>query len=236
MQMPLEVVFSEIEKCEWTMFDMDDVRTFISHQAGRLDDDSINALFDDLFAFNAYLGRIEGYPSFEKVPFWEYSTCLEWCDSHMMVGDSFDLTLSNAKRFLSNIKKYFSYLSAESFPIDTTEIDKAIKTICGDKKLKLVTDIPYTGDETYTEIYKGGVGIRFDMADYWLLILKTTQYEEKWAKLLEAALKVSKERVAKVKDLQTRMTKAGYVGLGDIAYNDVTGADTDKARDWFLKP
>jgi hypothetical protein len=137
---------------------------------------------------------------------------------------------------IGNIKKYYAHLSVEGATTDTTEIDEAIKAICGGKKLKLVTDIPYSGDETYTEIYKGGVGICFDIADYWLLILKATRYEEKWPKLFEAAMKVSKERVAKIKDLQTRMTKAGYEGLGDIAYNDVTIADADKAWDWFLKP
>lgn len=38
-------------------------------------------LFDDIYAFNAYLGRTENFCFIEKVPFWEYSVCLGWCDS-----------------------------------------------------------------------------------------------------------------------------------------------------------
>jgi hypothetical protein len=41
--------------------------------------------------------------------------------------------------------------------------------------------------------------------------------------------------VAKVKDLQARMLKAGFKGLDDIAYNDVTVTDADKAIAWFTK-
>jgi hypothetical protein len=232
MQMSKEVIQSEIEKCSWILFDKKEVLAFLTEQA---DPALMNTLFDDLFAFNAYLGRIEAYPSFDKIPFWEYSTSLQWCESHMMVGDSFDLTLRNARRFLGSIKSYFTYLTTKGSHVDCTEIDKAHKTICGGKKLKLVTEIPYTGTETYTEIFKGGVGIRFDIADYWLLILHATIFNDSWPKLLEAALGISQERVKKTKELQAKMKSAGYKGLSDIAFNDVMESDVEQASKWFYK-
>ncbi len=48
-------------------------------------------------------------------------------------------------------------------------------------------------------------------------------------------MEVSKEFMAKVKDLQARTTKAGFKGLVYIAYNNVTGNDADKAIAWFTK-
>lgn len=233
--MPIQGLLSEIKKIQWLLFKKADVGAFIAEQAKLLGDDQAQAVFDDLYAFNAYLGRIEGYPTLAKVPFWEYSVCLEWCDTHMMIGEAFDLSLDNAKRFLGNIKKYFDYLSTKGSPTDSAEIDKAIKKICGGKKLRLVTDIPFTGEEIYTILQKDGESYQFDMTDYWLLILKTTHYDDKWIKVLEAAMKVSKERVTKVKELQARMAKAGFDGLENIVYNDVTRADVDKAIAWFSK-
>jgi hypothetical protein len=236
MQMSLETIYSEIDDCDWILFKKDEVRAFFGESADSVDLCQINVLFDDVFALNAYLGRIEGYPSLGEIPYWEYSVCLEWCESHMLIGDSFELSLKNAKRFLGSIKQYYDYLIAKGTLTDCSELEKATMKICGGKKLNLVTDIPYTGDETYTELFIGGAGIRFDMADYWLLILKTLLYDEKWPKLLEAAMKISKGKLAKVKDLQGRMAKAGYGGLRDIAYNEVTEADVEKAKKWFAKP
>lgn len=116
---------------------------------------------------------------------------------------------------------------------DITEIDKAIKTICGGKKLKLVTEIPYTGAETYTEINKGGIGIRFDIADYWLLILHATSFNNSWPKLLEAAFGISQERVKKAKELQSKMKSTDFKNLSDIAFNDITESDVQQASKWF---
>ncbi len=63
--------------------------------------------------------------------------------------------------------------------------------------------------------------------------IKTTLFEEKWSKLLEAAMRISTARTAKVKNLQERMTQAGYMTLGDIAYNDITVTDAERAKSWF---
>jgi len=65
-----------------------------------------------------------------------------------MVGSSFELTLENAKRFLGNIERDYDYRTQEGTPTATVEIEKAIKRICGGKKLKRVKDIPNTGKET----------------------------------------------------------------------------------------
>jgi hypothetical protein len=226
----MEVILTEIKKCKWILFDKKQILNLIT---GQSDLTATNALFDDLFAFNAYLCRLEGFPSFDKIPYWEYSTCLEWCESHMMVGDSFDLTLVNAKRFLNNIKKYYDYLNSKGLPINITEINKALKIICGTKRLKLVTEIPYTGNELYTEIYIGGIGISFDVADYWLLLLHATQFEDSWPKLLKASMEISKVRIAKAKELQIKMKKADYTRLSDIAFNDITKSDLKQATKWF---
>jgi hypothetical protein len=235
MQTILTSILAQIKNLSPVLFKKAHLTSFFSAQARTLADAELSALFYDLFAFNAYLGRIEGYPSFEKILFWEYSVCLEWSESHMMFGTAFDLTLKNAKRFLGSIKKYFDYLASAGKLADSMELDTAIKTICGGKKLKLIKDIPYTGTETYTEIFKGGIGIRFDMADYWLLILQATLFDQDWTKLLEAAFGVSGARVKKVKSLQERMTQAGFENLNEIAYNDVTVSDADHAKTWFYR-
>lgn len=229
----LTSILSQIRGLSPATLEKADLSEFFKEQALISSDDDLSVLFDDIFAFNVYLDRIEGYPRLNMIPFWEYSQCLEWAENHMLVGGAFDLSLKNAKRFLGSVKKYYEFLKTRGKLAESEELDKAIRTVCGGRKLNLVRDIPYTGTETYVEMYKGGVGIRFDMADYWLLILKATLFDEKWAKLLEAAMGVSAVRTAKVKDLQQRMAKAGHEGLMDIAYNDVSEAVANRARSWF---
>lgn len=231
---PLNLILSQIKDMQVVLFRKTDLIAFFKQQAESKTEDDLSALFDDLFAFNAYLGRLEGYPSFEAIPYWEYSTCLEWAESHIMAGDSFDLSLKNAKRFLGSIKTYYEYLINKGKLKNTEQLEKALKEICGGKKLKLITDIPFTGDETYTAIYQGGVEVRFDVGDYWILILHATLFDDNWTKLLEAAFGVSGERVAKVKELQTKMEKLGKSKLWDIAFNDVTKDEANRAEAWFF--
>lgn len=231
---PLKLILSQIKDMQVVLFRKTDLTAFFKQQAESKTEDDLSSLFDDLFAFNAYLGRIEGYPSFEAIPYWEYSTCLEWAENHIMSGDSFDLSLKNAKRFLGSIRAYYDYLMGKGKLKNSEQLDKAIKEICGGKKLKLVTDIPFTGDETYTAIYQGGAETRFDVADYWILILHATLFDDNWTKLLEAAFGVSGERVAKVKALQEKMEKLCMSGLQDIAYADVTKAEAERAEAWYF--
>ena len=231
---PLNQILSQIKDIEVVLFRKTDLTAFFKHQAESKTEAELSALFNDLFAFNAYLGRLEGYPSFEAIPYWEYSTCFEWTESHIFSGDSFDPTLKNAKRFFGNIRIYYEYLISLSKMKGTDNLDKAIKEICGGKKLNLVTDIPFTGNETYKIIYKGNVEVRFDIADYWILILHNILFDDDWKKILEAALVVSDERVQKVKELQSKMERLGKSKFWDIAFSDVSRAEAKRAGAWFF--
>lgn len=231
---PLKIILSQINDMQVVLFKKTDLTTFFKQKSGSLSEADLSSLFDDIFAFNAYLGRLEGYPSFEAIPYWEYSTCLEWTESHFLSGDSFELNLKNAKRYLGNIHLYYNYLISLNKMKDTDNLDKALKEICGGKRLKLVTDIPFTGEETYTAIYQNGKVVRFDVADYWILILHTTLFDNNWTKVLEAAFGVSGERVQKVKNLQDKMGNLDKSGLWDISYNDVTKAEAERAMNWFF--
>lgn len=231
---PLKLILSQIKDMQVVLFKKTDLTSFFKQKSESLSETDLSALFDDIFAFNAYLGRLEGYPSFEAIPYWEYSTCLEWVESHILSGDSFELNLKNAKRFLGNIHLYYDHLISIGKMRVTDNLDKALKEICGGKRLRLVTDIPFTGEETYTAIYQEGKEVRFDVADYWILILHTMLFDNNWAKVLEAAFGVSGERVQKVKNLQEKMGNLGKSGLWDISYNDVTKAEAERAMNWFF--
>lgn len=180
-------------------------------------------------------GRTEDYGFIEKVPFWEYSVCLAWCDSHMMVGPAFDLTLKNAKRILGNLRKFYDYLARLGRLADSSQLDKAIKEVCAGKKLKMIEVIPYTGSESFTSITKGKETVNFDIADYWLLIMLDITFNSNWTTLIEAAFKVSGERAQKVKNLQAKMVLLDMQGLKDIIYSDVTKSDVEQATAWFYQ-
>jgi hypothetical protein len=230
----LKLILSQVKDMQVVLFRKTDLSAFFKFKSETLSELELSALFDDLFGFNTYLGRLEGYPSFEAIPYWEYSTCLEWMESHIMAGDSFELNLKNARRFLGNLRSYYDYILGLGKMNGAKNLDKAIKEICGGKKLKLVTDIPFTGEETYTAIYQDGKEVRLDVADYWTLILHATLFDGNWTKVLEAAFGVSGERVQKVKELQAKMEKLGMSGLQDIAYNDITKAEAKMAMNWFF--
>ncbi|TXT45918.1 MAG: Trigger factor [Spirochaetes bacterium] len=108
----LKSILSQIKDMEPILFKKTDLAAFFKQNAQILPKLELSNLFEDLYAFNAYLGRLEGYPSIEAIPYWEYSTCLEWVDTHIMSGDLFDLNITNARRFLGSIDRYFEYLIA----------------------------------------------------------------------------------------------------------------------------
>ena len=226
---------TQIKDTDFVLFKKADVTAFIKREAEVLSEQELSSLFDDIYAFNAYLGRTEDYGFIEKVPFWEYSVCLEWCDSHMMVGQAFDLNLKNAKRFLGSLRRFYDFLVGLGKLADSSQLNKAIKEICGGKKLKLVEVIPYTGSESYTSIGMGQETVNFDIADYWLLIMLDTQFDGNWTTLLEAAFGISGERAQKVKNLQVKMGTVGMVGLKDIIYCDVMKSDVEQATAWFYQ-
>ncbi|MEI6387925.1 MAG: hypothetical protein WCQ50_14945 [Spirochaetota bacterium] len=224
---------SQIKDIDFILFKKTDLRAFFKKEAETLDETEIGLVFDDLFAFNAYLGRIEDYGFIEKVPFWEYSVCLEWCETHMMFGDVFELNLKNARRFLGNLRRYYDFLTDQGKLTDSSELRKAEKHIAGGKRLRLVKEIPYTGTETYTALTIGKETFIFDMADYWLLILLATLFDDNWTMLLEAAFGISGERAQKVKGLQKKVHASGMSGLRDIMYSDVQKSDVKQANAWF---
>ena len=235
MKNALTSIFNQIKGTDFLLFKKADVTAFIKREAEILFEGELTSLFDDIFAFNAYLGRTEDYGFIEKVPFWEYSVCLEWCESHMMVGEAFDLNLKNAKRFLGSLRRFYDYLVGLGKLADSSQLNKAIKEVCGGKKLKLIEVIPYTGNESYTSIGIGKETIDFDIADYWLLIMLDTQFDGNWTTLLEAAFGISSERALKVKNLQLKMGTVGMEGLKDIIYSDVMKSDVDQATAWFYR-
>jgi len=235
MATTLQLILEGLKKVELVLFEKTDVQAFLKREALTLDNTALETLFDDLFAFNAYLGRIEPYDSIEGIPYWEYSVCLEWCESHMMFGGVFDLTLENARRFMGNIRRYYDYLAITGKTVNTSQIDKAIKYICGGKKLKLVSEIPYTGKESYTSMVIEGKIINFSMSDYWILVLHTALFDDNWTTLLEAAFGISTERVQQIKDLKVKLDQAGRAGVQDIIYHDVSRSDLEQAKKWFYE-
>lgn len=234
MTSSLKPILAQIKDTDFLLFKKADISAFIKREAEVLSEEELTALFDDIYAFNAYLGRTEDYAFIEKVPFWEYSVCLEWCESHMMVGDAFDLNLKNAKRFLGSLRRFYDYLVGLGKLADSSQLNKAIKEVCSGRKLKLVEVIPYTGSESYTSIGMGKETVNFDIADYWLLILLDTQFDGNWTTLLEAAFGISGERAQKVKSLRTKMG-IGMEGLKDIIYSDVMKSDVEQATAWFYR-
>jgi hypothetical protein len=231
----LKVVLTQIKESDFVLFKKTDVSSFIKREAEVLPDEELSALFDDIFAFNAYLGRTEDYGFIEKVPYWEYSVCLEWCESHMLFGEAFNLNLKNARRFLGSLRRFYDYLVGLGKLVDSSQLNKAIKEVCGGKKLKLIQEIPYTGREPYTSIGMGRETVSFDIADYWLLIMLDLQFDGSWTTLLEAAFGISGERAQKVRSLQDRMGRAGMEGLRDIIYSDVMKFDVEQAKAWFYR-
>lgn len=123
---PLKLILSQIKDMQVVLFKKTDLSAFFKLKSESLSETELSALFDDLFGFNAYLGRLEGYPSFEAIPYWEYSTCLEWMESHIMAGDSFHLNLKNARRSLDNVRSYYDYLLGLGKMKDMENLDKAI--------------------------------------------------------------------------------------------------------------
>jgi len=231
----LRSILAQVKDTDFLLFKKADVGAFLKREAEVLSEGELTSLFEDIYAFNAYLGRTEDYGFIEKVPFWEYSVCLEWCESHMMVGETFDLNLKNAKRFLGNLRRFYDYLVGLGKLAESSQLNKAIREVCGGKKLKLIEVIPYTGSESYTSIGMGKETVDFDIADYWLLIMLDTQFDGNWTTLLEAAFGISGERAQKVKSLQAKMGIVGMAGLNDIIYSDVMKCDVEQAMAWFYR-
>ncbi len=62
MKTVLASILSQIKELSPAILKKAHLSEFFKEQARVSSDDDLSALFDDVFAFNAYLDRIEGYP------------------------------------------------------------------------------------------------------------------------------------------------------------------------------
>ncbi|MFA6505435.1 MAG: hypothetical protein WCT14_05015, partial [Treponemataceae bacterium] len=146
------LVLEEILRSSSSILQKDMLMVFFREAARTTEGDSLRTIWDDLFAFNEYLARVQDSNTLETLPYWQYSLAIEWIDSHFIDGDSFEKNLANAKRFLGNIGRYYDYLVSRGVMSGRTELDRAIRELCGGKRLKLVKEIPYAGEEDDHEV------------------------------------------------------------------------------------
>jgi hypothetical protein len=223
-----------------TLEDMDDrglrkdqLVKFLRAEAVKREKEDFGSLWDDLYGLLAYLNRTEGYAAPERIPFWEFSMYLEWAESHLMFGDAFKLNLKNARRALGHVREYFVFLRDGRVVPDTASIDRALVEVCGGKRLRLVEDIPFTGDESWMTVMRQGKTARFDMADFWLMALLEVEYGNDWSALRAAAPNDGKR--ARVDSLRSRLEESGHSGLGDFGGVELYRHEVDRGRDWFLE-
>jgi len=191
-------------------------------------------IYDDIFGLIQYCERSDTKTP-DKMPWWEFSVMLEWLDSHFLIPDRFDLTLRNARRILSTIRDFVTFLVEKKEIESTGQINQAYDWICGGKKLRLVTEIPYTGDEVWTELYPPGKdGIVFRMQDYWLVMLYI-DHDKDWDRvrnsLSGAADHEKKEQL--LDDLCARLASIGYDSPLRLLHGDVYKHEIEAAWRWL---
>ena len=226
-------ILKEIMQSEPTILRKDMLMAYFREAARTTGADTLRAVWDDLFPFKEYLSRVADPYTLETLPYWQYSLAIEWIGSHFIGGDTYDANLVNAKRFLGNIGGYYDYLIARGEMSGRAELDRAIRELCGGKRLKLVKEIPYTGDEFFTEVSKGKKTARFTMSDYWLLLVLAVDYGDDWKDLRLQAEALTAGRGRLVDDLKARMDSLGYSGLQDLVFSNVSEQDIRQAREWF---
>jgi hypothetical protein len=116
---------------------------------GKSSDDLLE-IWGDINAFSFYQDRSEHH-DLSKLPYWEYSVCLQWIDSHVLSRE-YNLNLKNAKRLLGSLLEFYKFLAKKNYIKSYSELEKAYTDICGGKKLNLVQRIPYTGKELWTSM------------------------------------------------------------------------------------
>lgn len=80
----------------------------------------LKKIWDDINAFSHYQDRSEHH-DLSKLPYWEYSICLEWIDGHIL-SKEYELNLKNAKRLLGNLLNFYKFLVQRSY----TEREKSV--------------------------------------------------------------------------------------------------------------
>ncbi len=198
-------------------------------------------IWDDIQSFSFYQDRSENH-DLAEIPYWEYSVCLKWMDSHVL-AKSYQLNHKNAKRFLGNILDFYEFLTEKGFITSYSEIERAYNEICGGRELKLVERIPYTGDEEFTSMSvptkKGRADERFSMSDHWLILLYIST-KKSWKHLEEVAKAVpsSAKKIRQIRELQKKLKNIGYLRQPEklmIPYGPPTNDDMDDASNWFFK-
>lgn len=227
------LILKEIMQSAPTLLRKDMLMAYFREAAKKTSGDSLRSIWDDLFPFKEYLSRVSDPYTLETLPYWQYSQAIEWIDSHFMGGDTYDANLVNAKRFLGHIGGYYDYLISRGEMSGRSELDRAIRELCGGKKLKLVKEIPYTGEEFFTEVIKGNKSARFTMADFWLLLLLSVDYNDDWDEMRIHAEAYKAGRGKVVDDLRDRMRSIDRSVLSDLYFGDVSRDEIEQAREWF---
>lgn len=173
------------------------------------------------------------------MPWWEYSICLEWLESHVLYGGRYDLNPRNAKRFLGRLIHFYRFAVNQGFIDSCTELEKAHQHIVGGKKLNLVERIPYTGEEMWMTLSGGKIGrklIKLKIYEFWLTLLYL-DLGESWNNLLAEAENSASSKIkrAMIKKFRDKLKKTGYSSPGDLLYYEPELEDLEDARKWFYE-
>jgi hypothetical protein len=197
-------------------------------------------IWGDINAFSFYQDRSEHH-DLSELPYWEYSVCLEWIDSHVLSRE-YNLNLKNTKRLIGNLLGFYKFLVQKGYIKSHSELEKAYNEICGGKKLNLVKRIPYTGAEMWTAMSvpakHGRSEESFAMSDYWLILLYMST-KRSWEHLKEVAkgAKSPEMKIKQIDNLQRKLKNIGYLKNPEkllIPYGPPTNEDMDDATKWFF--
>jgi len=192
------------------------------------------SFFDDIFAFSSYFERSE-HVTPDKMPWWEYSVMLEWIDSHFLVPERYDLTLTNARRILGTLREFLQYLATRHEIANSGGIDEAWRRICAGRTLALVREIPYAGTEFWTAVYPPGKdGVAFRIVDFWLILLYV-EHGKNWngVRLTLKAARDHREKQGQLADLLHRLSIIGYDNPLALLHEDVYQHEVDAAWRWL---
>jgi hypothetical protein len=205
---------------------------YFNKRTNELDD-----AWDDIQALILYIDRTV-YTNLSELPWWEYSVAFEWINSHIWIPKIFDLNLENARRIIGRWRDFYSYLSKTwCSGIELNAVEKAYEKVCGGDRLKLVTKIPYTGDEFWISTSKASSNqiVDFTMAEFWL-VLTYLELGESWDKL-EAELKgvpSIREKRKRIQELREKLELAGYTeNPKDLVRWHINQTDVEDAIRWF---
>lgn len=201
--------------------------------------DQLADAWEDIHGLILYIERTV-YTNVSELRWWDYSVALEWIYNHIWIPERFEVNLENARRMIGRWLDFYTYLSRlHTGGVDLEPISKAYREICGGEKLKLVTKIPYTGDEFWLGTARPGSGriIDFTMAEFWL-VLTYWGLGESWDKLDEELKSVPsvREKRKRLQSLREKLQLAGYSEKPtDLVRGHVAHEDIHNAEQWFYR-